>query len=130
LGLKVPRLVICREDLPVNPNWRLENYPMHSCWDIDEFMASDLVPYSEKRRIYWECYWRLLGRYRRKRPFFDTYLVNRKIEKVDPRRWKWVCENVIVSAMEHDVVPPEAKEATARLYKRIFGRLVSVIRDI
>jgi len=94
-------------------------------------MTSDLVPYEEKRRIFWECYWRLLGRYRRERPFFDTYLVDRRIERVEPRRWRWVCENIIVSAMEHDVVPPEAKEATERLYRRLFGRLVrAIVGDI
>jgi len=124
------KLVICREDLPVNPNWRLQNYPMHSCWDVDEFMASDLVPYSEKRRIFWECYWRRLGHYKRGRPFFDTYLLDGKVEKVEPERWRWVCDNVIISAMAHDVVPPEAKESTERLYRQIFGRLKSLIRVI
>lgn len=124
------RLVICRDDLPSNPNWKRENYPMHSCWDIGEFMSSELVPYEEKRRIFWECYWRLRGRYKRERPFFDVYLIDEEIVEVDPEKWRWVCGNIIVSAMEHDVVPPEAKESTYRIYGRIFGRLVKAIIGI
>jgi len=127
----VAKLVICREDLPKNPRWRAENYPMHSCWDVDEFMASDLVPYEEKRRIFWECYWRMLGRYRRRRPFFDVYLVeDGRTKRVEPERWRWVCGNIIVAAMEHDVVPPWAKETTEKLYRRLFGPLARAAKAL
>jgi len=126
----LPKLIICREDLPKNPNWRLEGYPMESCWDVDEFMASPDVPYEEKRRIYWEAYWRLLGRYRRARPFFDVYLMDGRLERVSPEKWRWVSYNIIVSAMAHDVVPPWAKESAVRLYKRMFGRLAHAVVDL
>jgi len=115
------KLVICREDLPENPGWRLEGYPASSCWDVDELMSSPGVPYGEKRRIFFEAYWRLLGRYRRGRPFFDTYLVNQRVERVEPERWRWVCGSIVASAMAHDVVPPEAKESPERLYRWLFG---------
>ena len=120
----MPKLIICREDLPKNPNWRLEGYPMESCWDVDEFMASPDVPYEEKRRIYWEAYWRLLGRYRRGRPFFETYMIrDHEMERLVDRE-RWVLQNIIVAAMTHGIVPEEAKVYTYRVYREIYGPLV------
>ncbi len=122
------KLVICRSDLPENPDWAREGYPYANCWDTDELMleAERAGPgsklYREARRIYWECTWRLLGRYRRGRPFFETYLIeDGKIERVPEEKWRWVCANIIASAMATEVVPEEAKRTAAKLYRRIFG---------
>ena len=123
------KLVICREDLPENPRWREQNYPYENCWDIDEFFEAarkagrDSELYAEARRIFWESYWRLLGRYRRGKPFFEVYeVVDTTLKPVHDRQ-KWVLENIIVSAMAHDIVPPEAKAYTYRVYRKIYGPL-------
>ncbi len=71
------RLVICREDLPYNPDWEREEYPGPHCWDPIELMEkareSGGELYREARRIWWEMYWRGMGRYRRGRPFPEVY---------------------------------------------------------
>ncbi|MEM1697428.1 MAG: hypothetical protein QW794_00460 [Thermosphaera sp.] len=117
------RLIICRQDLPKNELWREKGYPYENCWEPDELMIAGeknpgLLP--EARRIYWECYWRLLGRYKGARPFFDTYM------QYDSNLAKWggdeaqVCRFVVASAMATQVVPEQAKRATFKLYKRLF----------
>ena len=53
------KIVVCREDLPVNPRWRSQGYPYENCWDIDEFFSEAARRggrlLEEARRIYWEC---------------------------------------------------------------------------
>jgi len=125
------KLVICRTDLPENPRWREQHYPYENCWEIDEFFeaARKAGPgsslYAEARRIFWEAYWRLLGRYRRGRPFFSVYeIVDGELRPVRDRQ-RWVLENIVVAAMAHDIVPPEAKAYTYRVYRRIYGPLAA-----
>ncbi|RLF08520.1 MAG: hypothetical protein DRJ60_00215 [Thermoprotei archaeon] len=125
------KLVICRRDLPENPRWRKQHYPYENCWDIDEFFEAarkagrDSKLYTEARRIFWESYWRLLGRYRRGRPFFEVYEVADTTLRPVRDRERWVLENIVASAMAHDIVPPEAKAYTYRVYRRIYGPLVA-----
>ncbi len=115
------KLVICRSDLPTNPRWREEGYPFQTCWDVDEFFESPLVPFEEKRRIFWEAYWRLMGRYRRGRPFFKSYIIKDTVPlPVD--RQRWVLENIVTSAIAHGIVPREALEYTYKVYKPLFKR--------
>jgi len=125
------KLVICRTDLPENPRWREQNYPYANCWDIDEFFEAarragpGSTLYAEARRIFWESMWRLWGRYRRGRPFFEVYeVVDGELRRVVDRE-KWVLQNIIVAAMAHDIVPPEAKEYTYRVYRELYGPLVA-----
>jgi len=125
------KIVICRKDLPENPRWLEQGYPGPNCWDIDEFFAearragTDSILFAEARRIFWEAYWRLLGRYRRGRPFFETYIIrdHELVRLVD--RERWVLQNIIVAAMTHDIVPEEAKRQTIKLYREIYGPLVA-----
>ena len=124
------KLVICRSDLPENPRWREQGYPYENCWDIDEFFEAarragrDSSLYREARRIYWEAMWRLWGRYKRGRPFFEVYEVADTTLKPVHDRQKWVLENIVASAMAHDIVPPEAKAYTYKVYRKIYGPLV------
>ena len=68
-------------------------------------------------------YWRLLGRYRRGRPFFSVYeIVDSELKPVRDRQ-RWVLENIVASAMAHDIVPPEAKAYIYRVYRRLYGPL-------
>jgi len=121
------KLVICRKDLPENPSWREEGYPYSSCWDIDEFFSTAAKQgrssklYSEARRIFWESYWRSLDRYKGKRPFFEAYLM--KDKTLTPvRDREFVLKNILASAFANDIVPPEAKVYTYRIYRELFGR--------
>ena len=125
------KLVICRRDLPENPRWREEGYPYENCWDIDEFFEEARRAgrgsrlYAEARRIYWESMWRLWGRYRHGRPFFEVYeVVEGELRPVRDRQ-RWVLENIVVAAMAHDIVPPEAKAYTYKVYRRIYGSPVA-----
>lgn len=125
------RLVICRRDLPINPRWREQGYPHPNCWEIDEFFSEaskagrDSLLYREARRIYWEAYWRLLGRYKGGKPFFKTYIgKNSKLEPLENRQ-KWVLKNIILSAITHDIVPEEAKTQTHKLYTQLYGPLTT-----
>jgi len=127
----VRKLVICRSDLPINPRWASEGYPYANCWDVDEFfsearrMGEGSKLWSEARRIFWESMWRLWGRYKRGRPFFEVYeVVDTTLRPVENGE-RWVLRNIIVSAMAHDIVPPEAKATTERLYRRLFGPLTT-----
>ncbi len=71
-------LVICREDLPPDPYWNILGLPTPHCWDIDMFF--ELAPrlgtyYAEQaKRIFWEFYWRRVGRYHHHHPFPRVYL--------------------------------------------------------
>jgi len=121
------KLVICREDLPKNPRWVEQGYPYASCWDIDEFFSSatkagpNTTLYSEARRIFWEAYWRLLGRYKRGRPFFEVYEIRKGEMRPIVEKEEWVLRNIILAAFSHDLVPPEAKRQTYKLYRELFG---------
>ncbi len=118
------KVIICRRDLPRNPNWKIQGYPYESCWDIDEFFSSKDVPYEEKRRIWFECYWRLRGMYKKGRPFFDVYILEHgELKPLPPEKHNWVCADIIVAGFAYDVVPPEAREQPLRLYRELFGRL-------
>jgi len=126
------KIVICREDLPENPRWKIQRYPYENCWDIDEFFTEASKAgegsklFEEARRIYWEAYWRLLGRYKRGRPFFEVYEVYETVNKIRPvyDRERWILSMIIGSAMASDVVPPTAKAQTVKLYSKLFGRPV------
>jgi len=115
------KLVVCRADLPENPRAGEEGYPGRNCWDVDELMSSPDVPLGEKRRVMWECLWRAWGRYRRGKPFFETYLLDGAAERVPEERWMWACGNIVTSAMAHGVVPEEAKAQAQKTYREIFG---------
>jgi len=101
------KIVICREDLPENPRWKIQKYPYENCWDIDEFFTEASKAgegsklFKEARRIYWEAYWRLLGRYKRGRPFFEVYEVYETVNKIRPvyDRERWILSMIIGSAM-------------------------------
>lgn len=124
--LKDIKLVICRKDLPENPKWFEEGYPYENCWDVYEFFEEAVKAgkgsklYHEARRIFWEAYWRRLGRYKKGRPFFEVY----EVVGTTPRRVEdkedWVLGNIIVSAMESGIVPPEVREQTYKVYRKIF----------
>lgn len=120
--------MICREDLPRNPHWRREGYPAPFCWDIDEFFeeAAKAGPgsrlYSEARRIYWEAYWRRLGRYKRGRPFFAVYVKEKERLKRLRDRERWVENLIIASATAHGIVPREALLWVPRIYKVLFEK--------
>jgi hypothetical protein len=122
-------LLICREDLPRNPSASAKNYPFPYCWDVYElaYQASkqgkESKLYEEARRVFWECYWRLKGRYKEKKPFFRVYETNSYVTEVvgGKQLEDYVCRNVIVASMETEVVPEEAKEQRTKLYKEIFG---------
>jgi len=121
-------LVICREDLPENPNYAKKGYPAPYCWEIYEFAeeaskaGKESKLYQDARRIFFECYWRLKGRYKEKRPFFRVFRSNKTLEYAGSEELeKVVCRNVIVASMETEVVPEEAKRQTEKLYKELFG---------
>lgn len=78
--------------------------------------------WSEARRVFWEAYWRLLGRYRRGRPFFEVYEVTDGGARVLEDREKWILENIVVSAIANGIVP---SQFSYKLYRRIYGPLVS-----
>jgi len=126
------KIVICREDLPENPRWKIQKYPYENCWDIDEFFTEASKAgegsklFEEARRIYWEAYWRLLGRYKKGRPFFEVYEVYETVNKIRPvyDRERWILSMIIGSAMASDVVPPTVKAQTERLYRKLFRRPV------
>ena len=125
------KLVICREDLPENPEWWEQGYPYANCWDVDELFEAakeagrESGLYAEARRIFWEAYWRLLGRYRRERPFFEVFEVADATPRPVHGRERWVLQNIVVSAMAHDIVPEEAKAYTYKVYREIYGHLVA-----
>lgn len=121
----VVKLVICRQDLPSNPKWREKSYPYENCWEIDEFFESargNPTLYNEARRIFFEAYWRLLKRYRRGRPFFDVYEVEDTTLKPVRNKKEWILRNIILSAIENEIVPPEARAYTYKIYKELFAK--------
>ena len=128
-ALREIKLVICRTDLPRNPRWEEEGYPYENCWDIDEFFeeavkAGEGSPlWAEARRIWWESYWRLLGKYRRGRPFFSVYeVVDGELRPVRDRQ-RWVLENIITAGIAHGIVPRWVREYTPRVYRVLYGPL-------
>jgi len=123
------RLVICRRDLPRNPRWREQGYPYPNCWEIDEFFGEAAragrgsTLYMEARRVFWEAYWRLLGRYRGGKPFFEVYIgEDTSLRRLEDRE-DWVLKNIIVSAITHGIVPEEARMYTYKVYREIYGPL-------
>jgi len=136
--LKLPnyRLVICRNDLPENPDWHKLGYPGSRCWDVIELMkkaseaGKDSLLWQDARRIYFEMYWRGMGRYKRGRPFPEVYFcdVGAKIcvkgipdigDEEDPRVKHIVMAEVITSAMLFGIGIPGYGA-----YRRIFGKRV------
>ena len=125
-AVKKLEIVICRKDLPRNPRWREEGYPYENCWSIDELMSEavkagrDSELYREARRIWWEAYWRRLGRYRRGRPFFEAYIKRDSVlEPLTDR--EFVINNIIVAGFEWGLVPREALIWTYKIYKPLFA---------
>jgi len=123
--VKAVKLVICRSDLPLNPRWREQNYPRPDCWDIDEFFEEAMrsgtasAMYAEARRVFWEAYWRRLGRYKRGKPFFDAYEVTDSSVVPVRDRQRWILDNIVSSAVAHGVVPSEALRYTYRVYREV-----------
>jgi len=119
-------LVICRSDLPRNPKWSEEGLPHASCWIVPRLFeeaeragpASDL--YREARRVWWEAYWRRLGRYRGGRPFFEVYELSDRTVRPYRDREEFVLNNIVLEGLR--LVPPEVREYTVKLYKELFGR--------
>jgi len=77
------RIVICREDLPPNPRWRLRNYPDEHCWGLEELVREAVekgegsLIYKHARRIWWEFWHRVHGTYKRNRPLPRVYICYR-----------------------------------------------------
>jgi len=128
---ELPRIreVLCREDLPENPNWRKEGYPNPHCWNVYElFMKAkeegkDSILWQEARRIWWEAHWRLVGRYKRRRPFFKVYTcdVEKKMcieESLDEDDIKRILREIIITGFETGITP-----RGAGIFREIFGRL-------
>jgi len=125
------KLVICRKDLPENPRWQIQGYPYANCWEIDELFSEavrvgrDSELYREARRIWWEAYWRLLGKYKGRNPFFEVYEVApATVRRVEDRE-DWILKNILASGFAHGIVPPEAREYMYKIYREIYGQPVA-----
>jgi len=125
------RLVICRDDLPNNPEWKELGYPDDNCWDPIELMyrasreGENSPLYREARRIYWEAMHRSWGTYKRGRPFFKIYWCNVKkkecteMDSANPANQRLVLMEIISSAMEYGVGKPGARVLTPYLGRPI-----------
>ena len=97
----LPKIVICRSDLPPNPRWRLFNYPGPNCWDLEELVIAavesgeDSVLWREARRIWWEFHHRYHGTYKRGRPLPKFYLCWERCVELD------LPESVLVELAYH-----------------------------
>lgn len=127
------RLVICRSDLPENPYWREEAYPGPTCWDPIELMyyasrAGEYSPlYENARRIYWEMYWRGMGRYHHRHPFPEVYFCKVGVGCIrglpglgteeNPTVQHIVMDDIIVSAFTFGIAKPGYG-----LYREIFHK--------
>jgi len=116
-GRELPRyrLVICREDLPMNSSAEELHYPAPYCWDVAELMkraseeGRDSPLWQEARRIYFEALHRSWGTYKRGRPFFDVYMCDvekgicLRLNKEDPAIQRLVIMEIIASAFEFGI---------------------------
>lgn len=114
-------IVICRPDLPENPDWFIENLPSKFCWRITrlfeeaEKAGADTPLWREARRIWWEAYWRLLGRYRGEKPFFETYEVVDTTVKPYVNSDEFVLRNIVLEGLR--LIPREVREYVFRPYR-------------
>jgi hypothetical protein len=119
-------LVVCRPDLPENPGWLSENLPHKYCWRITrlfeeaEKSGRDTPLWSEARRIWWEAYWRLLGRYKGEKPLFETYEVVGATVKPYAGSPEFVLRNIVLEGLK--LIPPEIREYTFKPYREILKR--------
>ncbi|RLI87853.1 MAG: hypothetical protein DRP01_00540 [Archaeoglobales archaeon] len=101
-------IIICREDLPFNPDAIKKKYPHSRCWEIEEFFVKakeDPELYKEARRVFWESYWRRMGYYRGRHRFFDAYEDGKRLTRDEDKMR--VLGEIIISAWEHGIVPRE-----------------------
>ena len=123
------RLVICREDLPINPLWSRLGYPNPHCWNPSELMytgadSRNKYPeiFHEAKRLYWECIHRSWGTYVRGRPFFNVYECNVELKTCrdipeTPKIQYRVIGEIISTAMTVGIGVPGRE-----IYTRIFGK--------
>jgi hypothetical protein len=118
-------IAICRPDLLENPRWREEGLPSSRCWLVsrlfeEAYRSGVCTPvYHEARRIWWEAYWRRMGRYRGRYPFFESYIV--RDSKLEPTAdQEFVLNNIVVEGFR--LVPEEAKAYTVKLYRELFKK--------
>ena len=118
-------IAICRADLLENPRWREEGLPNPRCWLVsrlfeEAYRSGECTPvYHEARRVWWEAYWRRMGRYRGRHPFFESYIV-KDCRLVSVTDQEFVLNNIIVEGFR--LVPEEAKAYTAKLYRELFKK--------
>ena len=132
--------IICREDLPKNPKWVEQKYPYPYCWRPYELISEaakagvDSELYREARRIFWEMYWRWMGRYRRERPFPDVYeIVDGRVYDIPETEdiKNQIIGEIIISAFEvPGFIPEEAKRVSPayRVYRYILKPAKALIR--
>jgi hypothetical protein len=73
--------------------------------------------WSEARRIWWEAYWRFLGKYRGGEPFFETYEVVGATVKLYAGSPEFVLRNIVFEDLR--LIPPEVREYTFKPYRAI-----------
>ncbi|MEM3943474.1 MAG: hypothetical protein QXJ59_05280 [Thermofilaceae archaeon] len=114
------RIVICRGDLPPNEGWKAKGYPRENCWEPEELVEAGaknqrILP--EARRVFWECYWRLLGRYKGGRPFFEVYILDGGPPLTLTK--DQVCRFVVAAGMSSSaLVPEDVKRTLLKVYSR------------
>jgi hypothetical protein len=116
-------IAICRPDLLENPRWRDEGLPNPHCWVVsrlfeEAYRSGECTSvYHEARRVWWEAYWRRMGRYRGRHPFFESYIV--RDSKLEPAAdQELVLNNIVVEGFR--LVPEEAKAYAVKLYRELF----------
>jgi hypothetical protein len=118
------RLVICRSDLPPNPNWEREGYPNEYCWDVVElFLEAEKNPELRQvaRRIFWEAMWREYGRYKRGRPFFDVYVCNVAKRTCVPVQVNEQVRNVVLEEIIATAFETKIAHRGWGLFRMLFG---------
>ena len=128
---KIPpvREVLCREDLPENPNWEKEGYPNPHCWNVYElFMEAkkegkDSLIWQDARRLWWESHWRLRSKYKGGKPFFKVYMcdVRKKVcieESLSEDDIKRILREIIITGLETGITP-----RGVGIFREVFGKL-------
>jgi hypothetical protein len=116
-------IIICRPDLPENPEWLSEGLPYKYCWRISKLFEEaeksgrDTPLWSEARRVWWEAYWRLLGRYKGEKSFFETYEVVDTTVKPYAGSPEFVLRNIVLEGLK--LIPPEVREYTFKPYRAV-----------
>lgn len=83
-----------------------------------EKSGEDTLLWREARRIWWEAYWRLLGRYMGEKPFFETYEVVDTTIKPYINKREFVLRNIILEGLR--LIPREVREYAFKPYREIF----------